>query len=74
MKKIICVLLGALILAVYWKVQYHEFINYDDGRYITENKHVNSSFSKENFIWAFTHSHFVKNVRQPSNWVPIGGM
>ena len=37
MKKIICVLLGALILAVYWKVQYHEFINYDDGRYITEN-------------------------------------
>ena len=64
MKKIICVLLGALILAVYWKVQYHEFINYDDGRYITENKHVNSSFSKENFIWAFTHSH-------SANWHPV---
>ena len=45
MKKIICVLLGVLILAVYWKVQYHEFVNYDDGRYITENKHVNSGFS-----------------------------
>ena len=64
MKKTICVVLGALILAVYWKVQYHEFINYDDGRYITENKHVNSGFSKENFIWAFTHSH-------SANWHPV---
>ena len=64
MKKIICVLLSVLILAVYWKVQYYEFINYDDGRYITENKHVNSGFSKENFIWAFTHSH-------SANWHPI---
>ena len=56
MKKTICVVLGALILVVYWKVQYHEFINYNDGRYITENKHVKSGLSKENFIWAFTHS------------------
>ena len=64
MKKTICVVLGALILAAYWKVQYHEFINYDDGRYITKNKHVNSGFSKENFIWAFTHSH-------SANWHPV---
>jgi len=63
MKKIICVLLGVLILAVYWKVQYHEFINYDDGRYITENKHIRD-FSKENFIWAFTSSY-------AANWHPI---
>jgi len=63
-KKVICILLSALVLAVYWKVQYHEFINYDDGRYITENKHVKSGLSKENFIWAFTHSH-------SSNWHPI---
>ncbi len=63
MKKIICVLLGVLILALYWKVQYHEFINYDDGRYITENKHI-KDFSKENFIWAFTSSY-------AANWHPI---
>ena len=63
MKKIICVLLGVLILAVYWKVQYHEFVNYDDGRYITENKHIRD-FSKENFIWAFTSSY-------AANWHPI---
>ncbi len=64
MKKIICILLSALVLAIYWKVQYHEFINYDDGRYITQNKHVKSGLSKENFIWAFTHSH-------SANWHPI---
>ena len=63
MKKIICVLLGILILAVYWKIQYHEFVKYDDGRYITENKHI-EDFSKENFIWAFTSSH-------SANWHPI---
>ena len=63
MKKIICVLLGVLILVVYWKVQYHEFVNYDDGRYITENKHI-KDFSKENFIWAFTQSH-------SANWHPV---
>jgi capsular exopolysaccharide synthesis family protein len=63
MKKIICVLLGVLILAVYWKVQYHEFVNYDDGRYITENKHIRD-FSKENFVWAFTSSY-------AANWHPI---
>ena len=63
MKKIICILLGVLILAVYWKVQYHEFVNYDDGRYITENKHI-KDFSKENFIWAFTQSH-------SANWHPV---
>ena len=63
MKKIICVLLGVLILVVYSKVQYHEFVNYDDGRYITENKHI-KDFSKENFIWAFTQSH-------SANWHPV---
>jgi len=64
MKKVICILLSVLVLAIYWKVQYHEFINYDDGRYITENKHVKSGLSKENFIWAFTHLH-------SANWHPI---
>ncbi len=63
MKKIICILLSVLIVAVYWKIQYHEFVNYDDGRYITENKHI-KGFSKENFIWAFTKSH-------SANWHPI---
>jgi len=64
MKKVICLLLGSLILAVYWQVQYHEFINYDDNRYITENKYVKSGFSTDSIIWAFTTSH-------ASNWHPV---
>ena len=63
-KKIICVFLAMLILAVYWQIQDHDFINYDDNRYITENKHVTSEFSKENFIWAFTSIY-------ASNWHPV---
>jgi protein O-mannosyl-transferase len=64
MKKVICILLSLLVLGIYWKVQYHEFINYDDGRYIIENKHVKSGLSKENFIWAFTQVH-------SANWHPV---
>ena len=63
-KKLICLILGSLILAVYWQVQYHDFINYDDNRYITENKYIKSGFSKESIIWAFTTSH-------ASNWHPV---
>ncbi len=27
-------------LAVYWQVGDHEFINFDDNLYVTENRHV----------------------------------
>ncbi|MDP6657307.1 MAG: hypothetical protein QF607_03005 [Nitrospinaceae bacterium] len=63
-RKLICVVLAVLILAVYWQVQGHEFINYDDSQYITENKHVTSEFSGENVLWVFTGSY-------ASNWHPV---
>ena len=60
----ICIFLVIATLVVYWQVQGHEFLNYDDSRYVTENPHVKAEFSRESILWAFTASH-------ASNWHPV---
>jgi len=37
---VVCFLLGLVILAVYWQVGKHEFVNFDDGTYVTKNRRV----------------------------------
>ena len=64
LKFIICIFLVISTLAVYWQVQDHEFINYDDQVYITENGHVQAGLSGECIVWAFTTSY-------ASNWHPM---
>jgi len=51
-------------LAVYWQVQDHEFINYDDNKYITENGHVQAGLTGESIVWAFTTPY-------AANWHPM---
>lgn len=53
-----------LVLCLYWPVSGYDFINYDDNRYVTENRHVQGGLSTENVIWAFT-------IHGPSMWVPL---
>jgi Flp pilus assembly protein TadD len=50
---IICFFLLAATFAIYWPVQNHEFVNYDDDEYVTENRYVKAGLSREGFIWAF---------------------
>ena len=64
MKISICILLVVTTLAVYWPTQDHEFINYDDKEYITENWNVKSKLTQDSITWAFTTSH-------AANWHPI---
>ena len=61
---IICIFLIAANLAVYWKIKNHEFINYDDGLYVTENSHVQAGLTFKNIKWAFTTGH-------AANWHPV---
>ena len=54
-------------LAVFWQVQDHEFINYDDNRYVTENRNIREGLSMEGVTWAFTtglHGHW-----HPLTWL-----
>ncbi|MHC4640012.1 MAG: tetratricopeptide repeat protein [Planctomycetota bacterium] len=45
-------------LAVYWPVLNHEFVKYDDDKYVTENPNVKHGITRESVVWAFTSPHF----------------
>ena len=61
---LVAVCLAFLTVAVFWQVTGHEFINYDDGVYITENSQVKDGFTLESIIWAFKTGH-------AANWHPV---
>jgi Flp pilus assembly protein TadD len=60
----ICLFLVLSTLAVYWQVKNHEFINYDDNVYITDNPQVQSGLTSKSVRWAFTTTH-------TGNWHPL---
>ena len=60
----ICLFLIITTLAVFWQVKDHEFINYDDTEYITENLHVQGGVTLKGVTWAFTTFH-------AANWHPL---
>jgi len=61
-KKVI--LLAGLILALYFQVIHHGFINLDDWQYVVENPDIRSGLSFQSLRWAFTTLH-------ASNWHPL---
>jgi len=50
---IICLLLAAVTLAVYWQVRDFDFV-FDDVAYVTENNHLRSGITPEGVRWAFS--------------------
>ena len=61
---ILCMVLVAVTLSVYVQTRNHDFLSYDDWKYVTENPHVAGGISGSNIAWAFTSVH-------ASNWHPI---
>jgi len=61
---LICLVLAVSILAVYLQVADHEFIDYDDNVYITENPQVQSGLTSKSVGWAFT-------TTRAGNWHPL---
>ena len=59
-----CVLLIAVDLAVYAPVWRHEFTDYDDPVYITQNPQVSGGLTWRGVVWAFTTTH-------AANWHPL---
>lgn len=62
---IISVCLILVTTAIYWQVQGFDFVNYDDGDYVTDNPNVQKGFTVQSIIWAMTTG----NVS--SNWHPL---
>jgi tetratricopeptide (TPR) repeat protein len=63
----ICIALAALTWFVFSQTLWHDFINYDDPRYVYENTKITSGLSLEAIGWAFTHIH-------STNWHPLTTM
>jgi Tfp pilus assembly protein PilF len=63
-KTFICLVLITVTLAVFWQVSNHEFVNFDDDDYVSENPHVQSVLSRQAIIWAFT-------ATRAANWHPL---
>jgi len=60
----VCLFLIASTVCVFCQVRNHDFVNYDDSEYVTENRHVQNGLTWEGTIWAFTTTH-------ASNWHPL---
>jgi Flp pilus assembly protein TadD len=53
----VCLFLLVATAAVFWQVRSHDFLNLDDQRYVTENRHVQAGLTRDGIIWAFTTTH-----------------
>ena len=61
---LIAVWLVVLTIALYWPATRCDFINYDDGLYVTSNVHVQNGLTLENARWAFRNGY-------AGNWHPV---
>jgi len=61
---LIAAVLALVTLALYWNVLGHQFLNYDDPDYLTQNPMVQRGLTAEGIRWAFT-------APVSSNWHPL---
>jgi Tfp pilus assembly protein PilF len=59
-----CLCLAVVTISVFSKVLGHDFVDYDDDLYVTENSQVQEGLSWKGIHWAFTTFH-------ASNWHPL---
>jgi len=59
-----CALLVLAVLAVFWPILGHGFVNYDDDAYLTDNATVQAGLTAKGLVWAFT-------TTDVANWHPL---
>ena len=65
---IICFVLAAGTIAVYFSVLWHGFLNYDDPDYILDNPHVKGGLTWSDIVWAFQPGGYADNWH-PLTWI-----
>jgi tetratricopeptide (TPR) repeat protein len=60
----VCICVAVLTWVVFGQTLRHDFINYDDPRYVYENTKITSGLNIAGIAWAFTHIH-------SENWHPL---
>ena len=61
---LICLTLAVVTAALYLPIIHHDFVNFDDDDYITNNSHVQAGLTWAGTIWAFT-------TGAAANWHPL---
>jgi Tfp pilus assembly protein PilF len=64
---LICLVLIAIVGIVFGQTLRHDFINYDDEEYVTENPHVLNGLNWEDAKWAFATGH--TGYAHPVTWL-----
>ncbi len=67
LKFAICAVLIAITWVVFGQTLGHEFVNFDDPFYVSENPQIEAGLNWQNILWAFTHVH-------SNNWHPLTTM
>jgi len=67
---LICLALAVVTLFVFWQVRNSEFINYDDGKYIYENPHIQDGITWEGIQWALT-ADLLFDSPHADFWIPV---
>ena len=60
----LCALVALLTVVPFASVLYHQFVDFDDQDYVTENSQVQAGLSWQGVRWAFESAHF-------ANWIPL---
>jgi len=60
----LCLALALVTTALYWPISHHNFVNFDDDDYITNNSHVQAGLTWAGVIWAF-------QTGAAANWHPL---
>ncbi len=62
----ICAFLTLSTLAIYWPITHHDFVNFDDFDFVTENPHVQAGLTWDSIKWAFS-----LKTEVARNWHPL---
>jgi len=62
--KLIILFLIIATCLVYWQARHHDFIDFDDDVYVSENPHIQDGLTGKGILWAFTRPY-------AANWHPL---
>lgn len=66
---IICAVFALITFTVYGQVINHEFIDFDDDKYVTDNDHVQSGLNPKSISWSFSFSDKNQIYWHPLTWI-----
>ncbi len=66
---VVCLLLAAVTAISFWEVGGHQFVNYDDNCYVTDNRVVQAGVTGEGLKWAFCRLQGEHTYWHPLSWV-----